>query len=103
MRTGDVLEPVLSFPDAPLFARSTRGGAASALLRCISMKRRPDQATSQSSRLASMSTPTRSMMSGISNSSPVEAAFVAHTRHEPGTSQVIVHQATRAEAGDQVN
>src|SRR5260370_5652309 len=100
MRTGDVPESMLSFP---VPARSIKGGAASALSRCMSMKRRPDRTDSQSSRLTRMRTPTRAMMSGISYSSPVEAAFVAHARHEPGTSQVIVHQATSAEADDQIN
>ncbi len=100
MRTGDVPESMLSLP---VPARSIKGGAASALSRCISMKRRPDQTDSQSSRLTRKSTPMRAMMSGISYPSPVEAAFVAHARHEPGTSQVIVHQATSAEADDQVN
>src|SRR6266849_3890908 len=100
MRTGDEPEAMLSFP-VPV--RSTKGGAASALSRCMSMKRRPDRTDSQSSRLTRMRTPTRAMMSGISYSSPVEAAFVAHARHEPGTPQVIVHQATSAEADDQVN
>src|SRR5207302_9250969 len=88
---------------SPVSAKSRSGGAASALLRCISTRCRPDQIRSQSNKLTRISTPRRAAISGISNSPPVEATLVTYTWQQAHASQVIVHQAAGTEANRQVD